>query len=86
MCQGPQVPHEGSIFTKNGGDLENKGTGALLLVEPDGGSLPDALFSARVVVCDEGSSPDALFSARVVVCVDPTVSSICHTRRPRSSL
>ena len=56
----------------NDGD---KGTAALLSVEPDGGSLPDALFSARVVVWDEGSSPDALFSARVVVCVDPTVSS-----------
>ena len=68
------MKHEGSIFTKNGGDLENKGTGALLLVEPDGGSLPDALLSRRAWWV-EGFSPGALFSARVVVCLDPTVSS-----------
>ena len=53
----------------------NKGTAALLSVESDGGSLPDALFSARVVVWDEGSLPGALFSAHVVECVGPTVSS-----------
>ena len=34
--------------------IEDKEAEALLLVEPDGGSLPDALFSARVVVRDEG--------------------------------
>ena len=50
----------------NDGD---KGTAAMLSVEPDGGSLPDALFSARVVGrVDPTVSSGLLSSLGLVVC------------------
>ena len=67
----PPIEDKGTFnlgLSVNDGD---KGTAALLSVEPDVG----VRYSRRVWLCDGGSSPDALFSARVVVCVDPTLSS-----------